>query len=101
MALISVALGVPREAIMHDYLLSHKYFLVEKEMKRLIGKYQKLYDSHVDENILRPLLEVRESYLGSALDHIEKQYGTPEQYLLKKFSIDQSALDTLRDEFTE
>ena len=100
-ALILMALGVPREAIMHDYLLSHKYFSVNKEIKRLISKYQKIYDSRVDEKLLRPLLETRESYLGSALDYIEKHYGTPEQYLLKKFSIDQNSLETLRDTFTE
>lgn len=100
-ALILMALGVPREAIMHDYLLSQKYFLVNKEIKRIVKKYQKISNSHVDENLLRPLLETKESYLGAALDYIEKQYGTPEQYLLKKFSIDQYALDTLRNEFTE
>ena len=99
--LMLMALGVPREAIMHDYLLSHKYFSVNKEIKRLINKYQKIYDSRVDENLLRPMLEARESYLGAALDHIEKHYGTPEQYLLKKFSIDQNSLETLRDAFTE
>lgn len=99
-ALILMALGVPRDAVMHDYLLSRKYFDAQKEMNRLIAKYSESSGALVNEELMLPMLDARESYLGAALDHIQREYGRPEQYLQQKFSIDASALETLRARFT-
>ena len=96
-----MALGVPRDAIIHDYLLSRQYFNAQKEMGRLVAKYTELIGIDVSEDLLRPMLDVKESYLGTALEHIEKEYGTPERYLQSKFGISSIALERLRVRLTE
>lgn len=100
-ALIMMALGTPREAIMHDYLLSHKYFSAKQEMTRMIAKYSSKAGWEVDPEVLLPMMEARKEYLAAALDHIEAHYGTPEEYLWKKFSISVETLQQLRNQFTE
>ncbi len=100
--LILIVLGVPREAIMHDYLLSHTYFFRDREMARLLTKYSKRTGIQVNQQVLGPLLEARPrpEYLESALNHIQTEYGGHEDYLQEKLGLDQAGLADFRDRFT-
>jgi protein-tyrosine phosphatase len=72
------ALGVPRDVVMRDYMLTSRYFSPDTEMQRLQQKYGM---EHVDAEAVRPMLEVHEDYLARALASIDESYGSPERYL--------------------
>ncbi len=85
-ALILSALGVPEATIMHDYLLTQKYFPIEREMNIVRKKYQ----LDLPDAVMRPMLEVREEYLRAALDAVHEEYGSLETYLREALNVDES-----------
>ena len=77
-ALLLDVLGVDKETIYDDYLMSNYY--------RYQGNEQKLEKAAVygiDHKILRPFMDVREKYLDAAYDKIETDYGSVENYFKK------------------
>ncbi len=76
-AMVLTVLGVPRKTIIDDYMLTARYFNIDKEIERIHKKYQ--WDGNRDG--IRPLLEVRESYLHSAFDTIDQHFSSIEAYL--------------------
>ncbi|KGE02541.1 tyrosine-protein phosphatase [Pseudohaliea rubra] len=77
-ALVLFALGVPQETVLHDYLLTRHYFDATGELGRVREKYDM---HHLDDEVLLPMLQVDESYLGAALGVIAEDYGSTEAYL--------------------
>jgi len=77
-ALVLQALGVPRDVVMHDYMLTGRFFNPDREMHRLKSKYGM---EQVDADAVRPMLEVHEDYLSRALVSIEDNFGSVERYL--------------------
>ncbi|HKK22754.1 MAG TPA: tyrosine-protein phosphatase [Pseudohaliea sp.] len=77
-ALVLFALGVPRETVLADYLLTRHYFDASGELGRVREKYDM---HHLDDEVLLPMLQVEESYLGAALAAIDEDYGSVERYL--------------------
>ncbi len=76
-AMVLAALGVSRELIFEDYLLTVQYFSVDAELNRIAKKYQ----WQGAEDLLRPMLEVRRSYLSSAFTAIDENFASLEVYL--------------------
>jgi len=64
-AIILLALGVPRDVVMRDYLLTARFFRPERELERLRIKYAL---EHMASEAIMPMLEVHEDYLAVALD---------------------------------
>ncbi|MCV2448341.1 tyrosine-protein phosphatase [Paracoccus sp. DMF] len=92
-ALLLQALGVEREAVYHDYLLSN-------------GAYQEIAASvrvrhphlaSMDDPALRPVLQVEAAYLDAFLDSI----GPAKTYLRRKIGLDEAAFAALRRRFLE
>lgn len=77
-ALILSALGVSRERILHDYLLTRHYFDPWREIPRVRAKYPV---DHLDDDALLPMLGVDEAYLGAAYAAITEDYGSMDAYL--------------------
>ncbi|MCB1701716.1 MAG: tyrosine-protein phosphatase [Pseudomonadales bacterium] len=97
-AIILLALGVPREVVMRDYLLTARYFKPERELDRLRKKYQ--LEHMVAESIL-PMLEVHEDYLAVALRHIDENYSSLEEYLEQALGVGPAELAQLRARYLE
>ena len=97
-ALVLLALGVPLELVMQDYLLTSRYFLPEQELERLREKYE-MEDMEVD--AILPILEVHEAYLSKALESIGKQYSTIEAYLEEALGVGPAELAELRSRYLE
>jgi protein-tyrosine phosphatase len=95
-AIILLALGVPRDLVMRDYLLTARYYLPELELDRLRRKYQ--LEHMVAESIL-PMLEVHEDYLAMALRHIEENYSSLEEYLEQALGVGPVELAELRSRY--
>ncbi len=64
------ALGVDIQNIWDDYMATNEYAASYTE--KII---RKVTESGLNGSILRPLLEVRKEYLGSALTHIDEKYN--------------------------
>ena len=84
--LLLSALGVEREIIVEDYLLSAEYAR---------KKYEFILKDHPE---FEPLTIVKRSYLDTALQVIDEDYGGMEKYLTENLEAD---LEKLRKLYTE
>jgi protein-tyrosine phosphatase len=85
-----LALGVSREQVMQDYLLTNE-----------VLEPPELLDSRTSPEALRVLWRVQESFLGAALDAIEVEHGEVDRYLTQRLGLTRAALDTLADRYLE
>jgi protein-tyrosine phosphatase len=89
-ALVLLALGVSREQVMQDYLLTNE-----------VLEPPELSHSRTPPEALRVLWRVQESFLRAALDAIEVEYGKVDRYLTRRLGLTRAALDTLADRYLE
>ena len=99
-ALILSALGVPRETILEDYLLSGRYFKPPKGRKPPTGKYSPEVLKIFASDAVRPLAEVRREYLQAAFDTMDELSGSTEQFLQDACGIGGEERALLRERFT-
>ena len=91
-ALILSALGVPEPRLFEDYLLTQKYFPIDRE----IDIVRKKYDLDLPNAVMRPMLEVRIEYLRAALDAVNATYGSLDAYLREALHVDEHMRRELR-----
>lgn len=97
-AIILLALGVSRDVVMQDYMLTRQFFLPENELDRLRKKYAM---EHIDVEAILPMLEVHEDYLSRALAYIDEHFGSVEAYLSEALAVGESELAELRRRYVE
>jgi protein-tyrosine phosphatase len=92
-AIVLTALGVPRELVLRDYLLSNDFHRTG---------YQKLRFDLVktgivaDPELLRPVLELSATYLGAAFEEADRQYGSFGRFLAYGLEVSEVMLTGLR-----
>ena len=95
-AALLTLLGVPKEVVMEDYLRSNEY---------IIPMYQEAIDKFVEgggeKEIPMTLLGVKESFLETAFDEMQSNYGTIEKYFSEGLGIDADQQKSIRDLFLE
>lgn len=84
-ALLLASLGVDRETIMEDYLLSTRY---------IKGKYESLTRARPE---LEPLTIVKEEYLQAAFHVIDTEFGGTDDYLRNQLDAD---IEKMRELYT-
>jgi protein-tyrosine phosphatase len=89
-ALVLFALGVPREQIMADYLLTNEVFKPPWAPR-----------ADIDRDVLQALWGVQPSYLETALDTIEQELGGLEPYLARRMGLDEGQRRRLLDRYLE
>lgn len=94
-AMMLSVLGVPRDTIFADYLLTSQYLDVDSEIDRICKKYQ--WPGEAD--VMRPLLEVREYYLQAAFDEIDSRYENIDDYLQEVLEMGPSERREMRSRF--
>jgi protein-tyrosine phosphatase len=87
-AFILQALGVSRELVMQDYLLTNDVF-----------EHPPQPDSDIPPDALAVLWRVQEDFLDAALQSVDADYGGIEPYLLRKLGLGPAALATLRTRY--
>ncbi len=97
-ALVLLALEVPRETAMRDYLLTNDLMRAKTTHVLRIIRIVSLFRAHPDD--LRPLFEARESYLGAAFAAIDEAGGI-DAYLRDALGIDAALRDRLRANLLE
>lgn len=82
-AIILTLLGVDRETVMHDYLVSNQATeLAHRTRARMEeNRKEQSLDFEIDERIVKVLAGVREEYLHGAFEEIDKHYGGMPGYL--------------------
>jgi protein-tyrosine phosphatase len=92
-AIALTALGVPRELVLRDYLLSNDFHRTG---------YQKLRFDLVktgivaDPELLRPILEQSPTYLGAAFEEADRRYGSFGGFLTRGLQVSEAMLGGLR-----
>lgn len=76
-AMIMTALGVPRDAVMEDYLLTNRYYRAPELAS----------DPRVPPAVLQVLWGVRAEFLSAALDTIDADYGNVDSYLESRLGV--------------
>lgn len=97
-ALILGALGVPRETIVEDYLLTNDHADFSRVLKRDdpdLARYRGL-----DEEVLRPLFAADTDYLAAMFDSLDRDHGGLDAYL-HAIGIDEPARMRLRDQLLD
>ncbi|MBE9918155.1 tyrosine-protein phosphatase [Paenibacillus donghaensis] len=82
-ALMLLALGVPKETVVQDFMLSNKYR--ETYNKAAVGAMVKQFNL-TDENaieIIKALMDVRPEYINAAFDEMASKYGSIQGFLEK------------------
>tara|TARA_R110001599_G_scaffold351822_1_gene584748 strand:+ start:76250 stop:77248 length:999 start_codon:yes stop_codon:yes gene_type:complete len=97
-AIMLLALGVPRDVVMRDYLLTARFFRPERELDRLRIKYAL---EHMVAEAIMPMLEVHEDYLAGALAYIDQNFGSVEEYLSQALGLGAAELAELRARYLE
>ncbi|MCX2979382.1 tyrosine-protein phosphatase [Halieaceae bacterium IMCC14734] len=96
-ALILLALGVPQETVLEDYMLTAKYFDPAIEVARL----QQKYGMDIEAEALLPVLEVHPQYLQAALDAIAAEFTSVDDYLDQYLLLDGERREFLQQRYLE
>lgn len=93
-AIILLALGVPKETVMRDYLASNYYRAPHnKKLLRisfLVG---------INKEVLRPILTVYPQFINEAFVAIEEHYGSIDNYLKEGLGITDEMKQTLLNKY--
>ena len=96
-ALILTALGVPREIVVEDYVLTNEVYDVEAVLKRPREGPLARYPEAVGAAVAR----ADPAYVEAALDTIDARHGGIERYLDEVLDVGADALRAIRDRLLE
>ncbi|MBK7521830.1 MAG: tyrosine-protein phosphatase [Gammaproteobacteria bacterium] len=99
-AMILAALGVAEHDILEDYLLSARYFPIEREIERVRRKYAGSGGTKLDVDLILPMMQTRAEYLRAGFDEIARTHGTSERFLADALGIGEMELRVLRERYT-
>jgi protein-tyrosine phosphatase len=86
-------MGVPRDVIVQDYLLSNGYLKAKND--RMLAALK----GRIDPALLEPLLGVRPEYLQAGFDAADKEYGSMDLYIRNGIGLSDQTIQALRAEF--
>lgn len=93
-ALVLLALGVDRQVVYEDYLLTNKL-----SIKRIYARIMEVKTNGENENFIRSIYDlsvVHEAYLKRALDIIDDEYGGVGQFLCNEVGITAKEISDLQ-----
>jgi len=96
-ALIQGVLGVSREDIMADYMLTLEAVDVESIITPAAAMFSKRYGREIDPEALWPMFGVAPEFLESSLDGM----GDIETYAKEKLGIKDTELDSIRQQYLQ
>ncbi len=91
-ALILSSVGVPRDVIFDEYLLSNYFRYDRIERNARVGAWF----VGIDPASSRPIMNVEAAYLQSSFDAIDREYGSVDSYLEEGLGLTPSDRETLK-----
>ena len=98
-ALLLSALGVSRDAVLEDYLLTREFF--DRSCELILSEGGAALFGSIDRAVWEPLMQVRPEYLHAMFAAVESAHGSVEGYLRERLGIDEQRLDMLRANLLE
>ena len=98
-AMVLLAVGVPEETVVEDYLLSNEFLDQRASFLSNLAAVGSRFRTSPSE--VRPLLEVRREYLEAGLTTIKEDYGSYEAYIREGLKIDADTLAKLKEKLLE
>jgi protein-tyrosine phosphatase len=98
-ALVLTALGVPRELVIEDYLLTEQFFEQTCAYVRN-GPYANLF-TEADRAIWEPFVRADATYLQAMFDYLDVQYGGVSAYLRDELGLTPAMETAIRDQLLE
>ncbi len=97
-AILLTALGVPRETVIQDYLLTTRYMLAPDSLEKTTADLQRIFGlaEPPDTATVQAIMTTRPETLEATFDNIAKRYGSFANYLRDGLKISDSDLAALR-----
>jgi protein-tyrosine phosphatase len=98
-AILLSSLGVPRETVLQDYALSNRYLLASDSIDTTAADLQQAFGLAVlpDISTVKAIMTANPETMKSALDKIDKTYGSFGAYLATAVKLSDSDLNLLRE----
>ena len=105
-ALILIGLGVPRDTVVDDYVLTDSVVDLEASLFEHPRTSIGVGDEHshlrrVGREARAPLLQARPEYLQAAIEQIEGDYGSVEGYLRERLGVTEEMIRGIQDHLLE
>ena len=98
-AALLLALGVPRDTVMQDYLLTNGFSQAATDHMLRVLRVASFFRTNPDD--ARPLFEARREYLQAAFDAIDSRYGSDAAYLRDGLGLDDATRSRLQANLLE
>ena len=98
-ALVLRILGVPKERVIEEYLLTNVF--TEKETEKILWQIRLASFFQADTDNIRQLLGVEERYIVAAFDAIESEWGSFDRYVSEGLGISAEEIARLRSIYLE
>ena len=98
-AMILTVLGVPREKIIEDYLLTNTYVSDHVDRKLLETELKTFF--RADSDNLRKINFVEERYIQAAFDTIDSHWGGMDQYISEGLNLTEEDIGKIRNYYLE
>jgi protein-tyrosine phosphatase len=102
-AILLTSLGVPRDVVIQDYLLTTKYMLALDAIASTTADLQKIFGlpEPPDAPTVKAIMTTRRETLEATLDAITKTYGSFDGYLRDGLKVSDAYLATIRQHLLE
>lgn len=100
-ALLQTALGVHRDDVLADYLLTNDARRIEVAFEASAEGTRRLFGDHLDDAQIRLLMIAEPEYLAAALDTIDERYANVVRYLELHLGVSRHSLAGIAQRLTE
>jgi protein-tyrosine phosphatase len=98
-ALIQAILGVSREDILADYMMTLEAVDIDKIIKPAAEMFTKRYGRQIDAEAIWPMFGVTPEFLDAALDGMMDSAGQVENYVTDSIGVSEADMDRLRNKY--
>lgn len=98
-ATILEVLGVPKDIIMQDYLLTNMFWESETNRLSTLAHIGSLFRTPSSE--VRNLMVAKPEYLEDAVKEVKKDYGSIDNYIHEGLGLDDATIEKIRDALLE
>jgi protein-tyrosine phosphatase len=102
-AILLTALGVPREVVIQDYLLTDHYLLAPDSFESTRAQLQKIFGlaEPLDESSVKAIMTLKPQTIEATFDAISKTYGSFDNYLRDAVKLSDADRTILRQRLLE
>jgi protein-tyrosine phosphatase len=102
-AILLTALGVPRDTVLADYMLTSEYLLDADTIGRTTADLQRIFGlaEPPDAETVKVIMTTRRETLEATFDNINKTYGSFDNYLRTGLNLSDPELRALRERLLE